>query len=354
MLAEARDSSVTLEVLTPAYAAPEMFRHSAPSPAADVYALCATLYAIMRGQAAALARRPQPEPDHADGPVHRADSRTCRMCRAAYLELLRAGHGQRGGAPAVGRGDARPARRRCDLDPVAGPVSAAPVSGAPVSGGPSDRPPSTSRAPGRRTAPSPGTSTPTEPRPAAPGRRRWWWRRPSARRRLLAAGGLARLAGRRPAATMPDHGRHGTPTPSPSTAERQHALPGCLIPLRGRVAAARPAAECSGPVSPGARRGPRGPGVLHRAAHLGGVRDRRAARVGDVGGPRDGRERADRTAGVRDDELHVGDAADEHAGRGSSRCSRRAAAAFETGDRTFRCLAGKRATTPSPSRPSCR
>ena len=50
VLAEARDSSVTLEVLTPAYAAPEMFRHSAPSPAVDVYALCATLYAIMRGK----------------------------------------------------------------------------------------------------------------------------------------------------------------------------------------------------------------------------------------------------------------------------------------------------------------
>ena len=50
ILAETRDSSVTLEVLTPAYAPPEMFRHSAPSPAVDVYALCATLYAIMRGK----------------------------------------------------------------------------------------------------------------------------------------------------------------------------------------------------------------------------------------------------------------------------------------------------------------
>jgi serine/threonine protein kinase len=50
ILAETRDSSVTLEVLTPAYAPPEMFRHSAPSPAVDVYALCATLYAVMRGK----------------------------------------------------------------------------------------------------------------------------------------------------------------------------------------------------------------------------------------------------------------------------------------------------------------
>jgi serine/threonine protein kinase len=50
VLAEVRDSSVTLEVLTPAYAAPEMFRHAAPSPAVDVYALCATLYAVMQGK----------------------------------------------------------------------------------------------------------------------------------------------------------------------------------------------------------------------------------------------------------------------------------------------------------------
>jgi serine/threonine protein kinase len=50
ILAETRDSSVTFEVLTPAYAAPEMFRHGPPSPAVDVYALCASLYAVMRGK----------------------------------------------------------------------------------------------------------------------------------------------------------------------------------------------------------------------------------------------------------------------------------------------------------------
>jgi serine/threonine protein kinase len=49
VLGEMRDSSVTLEVLTPAYAPPEMFRHDSPSGAVDVYALCATLYAVMRG-----------------------------------------------------------------------------------------------------------------------------------------------------------------------------------------------------------------------------------------------------------------------------------------------------------------
>ncbi len=50
VLGEMRDSSVTLEVLTPAYAPPEMFHHAAPSPAVDVYALCASLYAVMRGR----------------------------------------------------------------------------------------------------------------------------------------------------------------------------------------------------------------------------------------------------------------------------------------------------------------
>jgi serine/threonine protein kinase len=50
VLGEMRDSSVTLEVLTPAYAPPEMFSHDTPSGAADVYSLCATLYAVMRGR----------------------------------------------------------------------------------------------------------------------------------------------------------------------------------------------------------------------------------------------------------------------------------------------------------------
>jgi len=50
VLGEMRDSSVTLEVLTPAYAPPEMFGHDTPSGAVDVYSLCATLYAVMRGR----------------------------------------------------------------------------------------------------------------------------------------------------------------------------------------------------------------------------------------------------------------------------------------------------------------
>ena len=50
ILAETRDTSVTLDVLTPAYAPPELFRHHSPSPAVDVYALSATLYALMNGR----------------------------------------------------------------------------------------------------------------------------------------------------------------------------------------------------------------------------------------------------------------------------------------------------------------
>src|SRR5262245_29425576 len=51
VLAESRETSITLEVLTPAYAPREMFRTGTPpSPAADVYSLCATLYALLRGR----------------------------------------------------------------------------------------------------------------------------------------------------------------------------------------------------------------------------------------------------------------------------------------------------------------
>jgi eukaryotic-like serine/threonine-protein kinase len=50
VLAETRDQSLELDMLTPAYAPPELFRHgTAPSAAADVYALSASLYAMLRG-----------------------------------------------------------------------------------------------------------------------------------------------------------------------------------------------------------------------------------------------------------------------------------------------------------------
>lgn len=51
VLAETRDSSLSLlDVLTPAYAPIESFRHGTiPTAAADVYALAASLYAMLRG-----------------------------------------------------------------------------------------------------------------------------------------------------------------------------------------------------------------------------------------------------------------------------------------------------------------
>ncbi|WP_203988660.1 serine/threonine-protein kinase [Virgisporangium aurantiacum] len=50
VVTENRDISITLDVLTPAYAPPEMFNHAPPAPAADVYSLCATLYALLAGR----------------------------------------------------------------------------------------------------------------------------------------------------------------------------------------------------------------------------------------------------------------------------------------------------------------
>jgi serine/threonine protein kinase len=49
ILAEQRDPHITLDVMTPAYAPPEAFRRAEPGPSGDVYALCATLYALLAG-----------------------------------------------------------------------------------------------------------------------------------------------------------------------------------------------------------------------------------------------------------------------------------------------------------------
>ena len=142
VLAEVRDSSVTLEVLTPAYAAPEMFRHSEPSPAVDVYALCATLYAIMRG------KPPRWREDRDPSLVTLMEMFTERIpdlpgVPPAYLDLLRQGMANDPAArPSAEELRDRLAGLAMDNFGPARPVSGAPVSGSPspsqpVSGGPS-------------------------------------------------------------------------------------------------------------------------------------------------------------------------------------------------------------------------
>ncbi|WP_246835757.1 serine/threonine-protein kinase, partial [Micromonospora sp. MH33] len=134
VLAEVRDASVTLEVLTPAYAPPEMFSHSPPSPAVDVYALCATLYAVMHGRpprwqsernpslVTVLEMFQQPIPGLPGVPDE-------------LIDVLRLGMandpGERPSAVEL-----RGLLAALPLDPGAAPVSGAPYPGAPVSGGP--------------------------------------------------------------------------------------------------------------------------------------------------------------------------------------------------------------------------
>ena len=90
ILAEWRDESMTLDTLTPAYAPPEMFRQSPPAPAADVYALCATLYALMRG------RPPRWRDDQAPSLLSLVDMFTEQVpdlpgCPENLMAVLRAG-----------------------------------------------------------------------------------------------------------------------------------------------------------------------------------------------------------------------------------------------------------------------
>jgi serine/threonine protein kinase len=86
--------SVTREALTPAFAPPESFRAEEPSPAADVYSMAATLYALMAGRPphfpaggespgmwALLARHGQPVEDIPGAPARLMD--ILQACLAA-------------------------------------------------------------------------------------------------------------------------------------------------------------------------------------------------------------------------------------------------------------------------------
>ncbi|WP_229400863.1 serine/threonine-protein kinase [Micromonospora okii] len=274
VLAEARDASVTLEVLTPAYAPPEMFNHSPPSPAVDVYALCATLYAVMNGRpprwqsernpslVTVLEMFHQPIPGLPGVPEELVDVLRAGMAndpaeRPSAVELL----GMLAALP---------------LDPVSAPVSGAPTSGGPGSGGPpltvTGNPSTWGGLYGNTTGnPSTsgglyGTGQPGRPTPRPPvedehptvrttgrrWRRRWFLGGAGALALAASASAGAWVAGRAPV----------TPTPTPvasssvgttTAASRWGALPGCVSAPPG--AAGLPAGascaaelECFGPM----------------------------------------------------------------------------------------------------------
>jgi serine/threonine protein kinase len=287
VLAEVRDSSVTLEVLTPAYAPPEMFRHSAPSPAVDVYALCATLYAVMRGKPPRWHddRNPslitlmelfsQPIPELPGVPTALIDVLRAGMANdpggRPYAEQLRdmlaavplavpgpatVPDGPPSSAPVSG---GRVYGRPMSAPPFsAPPVSAPPFSAPPISAPPISAPPISAQPmspayplspafPPARTyhpppspplppAPQPGHREPTpDDTPTVKARRRrrfgWLFGGSGALVLLVAAGVTAWMAG---VGQDPDVSPSDGPGPTASAEGRSPdavALPGCLVPL---------------------------------------------------------------------------------------------------------------------------
>ncbi|MFG3604589.1 serine/threonine-protein kinase [Micromonospora chersina] len=243
VLAEVRDASVTLEVLTPAYAPPEMFSHSPPSPAVDVYALCATLYAVMHGRpprwqsernpslVTVLEMFQQPIPGLPGVPDE-------------LIDVLRLGMandpGERPSAVEL-----RGLLASLPLDPGATPVSGAPYPGAPVSGGPT-----TGGHPLTRSG-HPSPRPPSEDtHPTVPTRGRRW-----PRRWFLGGAGVLALAASASAGAWLAGGAPPvvSPTPVASGAVESSGvkvLPGCATGDVRLPAGARCASEleCYGPV----------------------------------------------------------------------------------------------------------
>ncbi|MFG3708458.1 protein kinase [Micromonospora sp. NPDC047670] len=218
VVAEMRDASVALEVLTPAYAPPEMFNHSPPSPAVDVYALCATLYAVMHGRpprwqsernpslVTVLEMFHQPVPGLPGVPDE-------------LIDVLRVGMsndpGERPSAVEL-----RDLLAGLPLDPPGSPVSGAPVSGSPVSGGPAASGPYAGRT--ARPTPRPPVEDmhPTVPTADRPRRRRWF----------LGGAGMVALAASASAGAWLA-GAAATPAPSPTAdvAATSGVLPACAV-----------------------------------------------------------------------------------------------------------------------------
>lgn len=248
VLAEVRDASVTLEVLTPAYAPPEMFSHSPPSPAVDVYALCATLYAVMHGRpprwqsernpslVTVLEMFQQPIPGLPGVPDDLVDVLRLGMAndpdeRPSAVEL-------------------RAMLAALPLDQGAAPVSGAPISGAPASGGPTGGTGTGWPYPLGRTgqpAPRPPADDdhPTVPAAGRRWRRRWFLGGAGVLALAASASAGAWLAGGAPPVV--------SPTPVASGVVEVTApkvLPGCATGDVRLPAGARCATEleCFGPV----------------------------------------------------------------------------------------------------------
>jgi tRNA A-37 threonylcarbamoyl transferase component Bud32 len=231
VLAEVRDPSVTLEVLTPAYAPPEMFRHSAPSPAVDVYALCATLYAVMRGKPPRWREDRNPSlitlMEMFGEPIPDLPGIPGEMCHVLRLGMAN--------DPAL-RPTAEQLRDMLAGLPLHPGHPSAPISGAPVSGGGS-------------VYGSPMPPPDNTPTVQTRKRRRLGW--------FFGGLGAVVLLAASGAAAWVTVGGDPDPTPTPTgvaqpsasiPSPRAVALPGCLVTLPGN-GRCPDALECFGPVS---------------------------------------------------------------------------------------------------------
>ncbi|MFI6823646.1 protein kinase [Micromonospora sp. NPDC050187] len=240
VLAEVRDPTVTMEVLTPAYAPPEMFNHAPPSPAVDVYALCATLYAVMHGRPPRWQSERNPSLvtvlDMFNRPIPSLPGVPDEL-----VEVLRLGMSN------------DPAARPSAVE-LRGLLAGLPLdpTDSPHQGGTSFVGPWRPPGPAERTGGDPARGHTGQPAPRAPveqdhptvpapvrRRRRWF---------LGGAGVLALVASASAGAWVADSTR--TPDPLPSTTAVAGTLPGCVNGATELPAGVRCADElqCFGPV----------------------------------------------------------------------------------------------------------
>jgi serine/threonine protein kinase len=327
IIAETRDPTVTMEILTPAYAPPEMFSHHPPASAVDVYALCATLYAIMNGRPPRWENEPNPS-------LIRMMELFARPIPelpgipTVLTDVLRIGMANDPAArPSVGRGADQSVRS----DATA--VGAGPHPGRPT------------------PTPAAGTSIgehPTVPTGRRPRRLRWFLGGLGAVALLLGVASASWYATSDlpdPTSDLPDptptSSVTGAPTTSgPATSQPVNgALGGCLVPLPGggRCPAEL---ECFAPV----RLGPSGT----RAERV-PCRGRHTWETYAEGELSEGIDITDHEA-VRADPV-VRQVCNEHTFRVTTLLMDTSGWRFEVlppggnalvvGDRTFRCLAGR-------------